>query len=232
MPLPSRIGRLRPPVLCLVVSKADAKEGELDDLVKNAVAGGVNIVQLRDRSLPAGELLEVARLIKRATRGKALVVINDRADVAQVVEADGLHLPEDGLPTRAARQLIGRYAVLGRSVHDAEAAREADQQGAEYVIAGTIYKSTSHPEGKPVGPGLITEMTKNSSFPVIAIGGITADKVAEVVKAGAAGVAVISAITKAEDPKAAAEELVTALKEAWSQRTSDAAAAGEVSAKA
>jgi thiamine-phosphate pyrophosphorylase len=229
MPLPSRIGRLRPPVLCLVVSKDAAKDGDIEELVKNAVAGGVNIVQLRDHSLPAGELLELARTIKRATRGKAMIVVNDRADVAQVVEADGLHVPENGLPTRAARQLIGRYAVLGRSVHDVEAAREADRQGAEYVIAGTIYKSTSHPEGKPVGPSLIAEITKDSSFPVLAIGGITADKVSEVVKAGAAGVAVISAITGAEDPKAAAEELTAALKDAWAERT---AALAEASAKA
>src|SRR4051812_42983224 len=116
MPLPNRIGRLRPPVLCLVVSKATAPNGDVEKLVTEAVAGGVDMVQLRDHDLPAGELLELARNLKRVTRGKALIVINDRVDVAQAVEADGIQLPEAGLPTRTARNLIGRYSVIGRSV--------------------------------------------------------------------------------------------------------------------
>ncbi len=218
MALPTRIGRLRLPVLCLVVSKADAKDGDLEKLVTEAVAGGVGMVQLRDRSMPAGELLELARKLKLATRGKALMVINDRVDVAEAVEADGIHIPEDGLPTRAVRSIMGRYAVLGRSVHSVEAAHQASRDGAEFVIAGTIYKSPSKPDVKPVGPGLIAEITKDVSQPVLAIGGVTADKVDELIKAGAAGVAVVSAISKAEDPKAAAQELTKALSEAWANR--------------
>jgi thiamine-phosphate pyrophosphorylase len=176
------------------------------------------MVQLRDHDLPAGELLEMARMIKRVTRGKALLVVNDRADIAQAVEADGLQLPEAGLPTRVARNLIGRYAVVGRSVHDVESAHRASQEGAEFVVAGTIYKSASKPDAKPSGTGIISEITKDSSLPVLAIGGVTADKVSEVIKAGAAGVAVIGAISKAEDPKAAAQALDAALKEAWAAR--------------
>jgi thiamine-phosphate diphosphorylase len=218
MPLPNRIGRLRPPVLCLVVSKATAPDGDVEKLVTAALAGGVDMIQLRDHDLPAGELLELARTLKRITRGKALFVVNDRADVVQAIEADGLQVPEAGLPTRTARNLVGRYAVVGRSVHDSDSARRASQEGAEFVIAGTIYKTASKPDAKPSGTGIIAEITKDSSLPVLAIGGITADKVSEVIQAGAAGVAVISAITKAEDPKAAAEALNTALKEAWAAR--------------
>ena len=224
MPLPNRIGRLRPPVLCLVVSKATAPDGDVEKLVTEAVAGGVDMVQLRDHELPAGELLEMARTLKRVTRGKALIVINDRIDVAQAVEADGIQVPEAGLPTRVAAKLIGRYSVVGRSVHDAESALRAHQEGADFVVAGTIYKTASKPDAKPVGPGIIAEITKDSSLPVLAIGGITADKVAEVIQAGAAGVAVISAITKATDPKAAAQALNDALKEAWAARATATAA--------
>ncbi|HLF76867.1 MAG TPA: thiamine phosphate synthase [Dehalococcoidia bacterium] len=224
MPLPTRIGRVHLPVLCLVVSKADAKDGDLEKLVSEAVAGGVDMVQLRDHSLPAGELLELARNLKRITRGKALLVINDRVDVAEAAEADGVQIPENGLPTRTVRSIMGRYVVLGRSVHTVDAAHQAGSDGAEFVIAGTIYKSPSKPDVKPVGAGLIAGITKDSSLPVLAIGGVTADKVEELIQAGASGVAVVSAITKADDPKAAAEALNKALKEAWTNRGAAVAA--------
>jgi len=225
MPLPNRIGRLRPPVLCFVVSKGDAKDGDIEKLVSEAVAGGVTMVQVRDRVLPSGELLELARRLKTITRGKALIVINDRVDVAEAVESDGVQIPEGGLPTRTVRNIMGRYVVLGRSVHDVAAANQARSDGAEFVIAGTIYKSKSKPDAKPAGTALIAEITKDSSLPVLAIGGVTAEKIDELVKAGAAGVAVISAIAGADDPKAAAQGLTTALKEAWAARTAAAVAA-------
>jgi thiamine-phosphate pyrophosphorylase len=181
-------------------------------------------VQLRDKVLPSGELYELARSLKRITRGRALLIINDRPDIAEAVEADGVQLPENGLPTRTVRSIMGRYVVLGRSVHDVEKAHQAQRDGAEFVIAGTMYKSPSKTDAKPVGPGLISDITKDASLPVLAIGGVTADKVEELVKAGAAGVAVISAISRAEDPKAAAEALTAALKEAWANRSSPVAA--------
>lgn len=219
MALPNRIGRLRLPVLCFVVSREAVKDGDIEKVVTEAVAGGVTMVQLRDRGLPAGELLALARRLKPICRGKALLLINDRVDVALALEADGVHLPQDGLPTRIVRQLIGKHAVLGRSVHDADAAHQAQRDGAEFVIAGTIFKSPSKPGAKPVGVGLISDITKEDSLPVVAIGGITAERVPEVIQAGAAGVAVISAIAAAADPKAAAEALRDALREAWAKQS-------------
>jgi thiamine-phosphate pyrophosphorylase len=215
MALPTRVGRLHLPVLCFVVSKADAKDGDVEKLVTDALAGGATMIQLRDHETPAGELVTLARRLKTITRGKALLIVNDRVDVAQMMEADGVQLPQEGLPVRSTRALLGRYPVIGRSVHDVDGARQAATEGAEFVIAGTIYKSTSHPDAQPARPGLIGEITKNSSLPVLAIGGITAANVDEVIKAGAVGVAVISAVAGAEDPKAATEELSKALKEAW-----------------
>ncbi len=219
MPLPARIGRLRLPVLCFILTPDAVKAEDIEKVVSEAVAGGVTMVQLRAREMPAGEQLELARRLKRLVRGKALLIINDRVDVAIAAEADGIQLPENGLPTLNARGLVGKYAVVGRSVHSADPATGAGREGAEFVIAGTVYKSPSKPDVKPAGPGLITDITKATSLPVIAVGGITAEKVEDVVKAGAAGVAVISAITKADDPKAAAEALATALKEAWATRS-------------
>jgi thiamine-phosphate pyrophosphorylase len=219
MPLPTRIGRLRLPVLCFVASKATVKDGDVEAAVRAAVDGGATMVQLRDREMPAGELLALARRLKQITRGKALLIINDRVDVAVAVEADGVQLPEDGLPTLTARGLIGRYALLGRSVHSLEAALTAQREGAEFIVAGTVYESASHPGEKPAGLTLVTDITKDTALPTIAIGGITVAKVEDLVKAGAAGIAVISAIAGAEDPKAAVEELSKALREAYATQS-------------
>jgi thiamine-phosphate pyrophosphorylase len=215
MPLPTRIGRLRLPVLCFVVSPEGTEDVEA--LVSSAVAGGVTMVQLRDRTLAGGKLLDTARKLKTITRGKALLIVNDRVDVAVAGEADGAELPEDGIPTLAARTLIGKYAVLGRSVHSVEGAVQAGREGAEFVIAGTIFKTASKPDAKPAGPALISDIAQATNLPVLGIGGINAKNVGEVIRAGAAGVAVISAIAGAEDPRAAAEELSKALQEAWNE---------------
>jgi thiamine-phosphate pyrophosphorylase len=196
------------------------KGGDIEEAVRQAVAGGVNLVQLREPNADAGELLSLTRMLMAVTRGRALLLVNDRIDVANAAEIDGVQIPENGLPTRSARGLIGRYNVIGRSVHDLPSARAAIDEGADFALVGTIYKSTSHPDVKPAGVKLIEDITRDSSFPVLAIGGITADKVEEVIKAGAAGVACISAIAGAEDTKAAAEELSKALKDAWEARLS------------
>ena len=218
MALPTRIGRLRLPVLCFVVSTSDARDGDVEKAVSEAVAGGATMVLLREESMSAGDLLGLARKVKAVTRGKALLVIYDRVDVAIAVEADGVHLPEDGLPVRTSRGLIGKYTVLGRSSDDHGSALDATRDGAEWVLAGPIYKSASQPEEKPTGAKLISDIVEDSAIPVIAIGGITMDNVAEVVAAGAAGVAVRSGISAAADPKGAAEALSNALKEAWTNR--------------
>ena len=222
MPLPTRIGRLRPPVLCYVASKSGSKDGDVEKSVEGAVAGGVTMVQLRDASLPAGELLTLARRLRSITRGKALLFIHDRLDVAIAMEADGVQLPENGLPTLSARGMIGKYAVLGRSINDVEDALRATREGADFVVAGPIYQSESEPDVAPIGPGLIGEITKDSSLPVLAYGGITASNIEELISLGAAGVAVTSAIARADDAKAAAEELLKVLREAWTARLSAA----------
>lgn len=233
MPLPTRIGRLRPPVLCFVVSQAVAKDGDLEKLVADAIAGGVTMVQLRERDMLGGDQLELARRLKTLTRGKAMLVVNERVDVASAVEADGIELPEHGLPTLVARNLIGRYAVVGRSVHDVESALKARRDGADFAIAGTMYATASHPELTAFnGPKLIEDITKDNTFPVLGIGGVTVDKVAELIHAGAAGIAVTSAIADAADPKAAAEELSKALKEAWEAEAAIVAAAANPSSSA
>jgi len=223
MALPTRIGRLRLPVLCYVVSKAAVKDGDVGKAVTEAIAGGATMVRVSGEGLTAGELLDLSQIVHAKTKGKALLVVDDRVDVAVAVDADGVELPETGLPTRAARAQIGKYAVVGRSVYDAENALQATRDSADYVTVGPIYKGASK-SGKPAGVGLLKEIRKDSNLPMLAAGGITADKVSDVINAGAAGVAVSSAISGAEDPKAAAEELAQTMKDAWASRPEEVAA--------
>lgn len=221
MALPTRIGRLRLPVLCFVASTETVKDGNVEAAVTDAVAGGATMVMLREPGMAAGKLAELATRVKAITRGKALLVIHDRVDVAQAVEADGVQLAEDGLPTRAARGLMGKYTVLGRSADDHATALQATAEGAEWVLAGPIYKSASQPDEKPTGPKLISDIVEDSSIPVIAIGGITVENISEVIQAGAAGIAVMSGVAASDDRKAATQALSAALNEAWLHRADD-----------
>lgn len=214
----SRMGRLRLPMLSLITNRHLFEGDGLVNAVTDAVAGGVMMVQLREKDLPAAVLLDLARRLRAVTRGKSLFVLNDRLDVAQAADADGVHLPENGLPVNVARWLLGRHVLIGRSVHSVEAAIEAERGGADYVQLGTIFESVSHPDQPPVGVELIKQVRKVVNIPVIAVGGITAANAVEVIEAGAHGVAVISAILSAEDKKAAAQELREVLSQAWSRR--------------
>jgi len=220
VPLPSRMGRLRLPTLCLIIDCHRCGATELEAVVKAAIEGGVNVVQLREKDLPAGELFSLGIRLREVTRGKALFLINDRVDVAQACGADGVHLPENGLPTSIARWVMGRNALVGCSVHSVEAAAQAERDGADLVQFGTIFVSPSKPDSPPVGPELLREVADAVSVPVLAVGGVTPEKAAEVIAAGAGGAAVISAICGADDPKAAAKSLVEAMTEAWNQRKS------------
>jgi len=217
-PLPTRMGRLRLPTLCLITDRHQCGGTELEAVVKAAIEGGVNVVQLREKDLPAGELFSLGMRLREVTRGKALLLINDRVDVAQACGADGVHLPENGLPTSIARWVMGRHALVGRSVHGVEAAAQAEKDGADLVQLGTIFASPSKPDSPPVGPELLREVADAVSIPVLAVGGVTLENAAEAIAAGAAGAAVISAICGAHDPKAAAKALVEAMTEAWNQR--------------
>ncbi len=189
----------------------------LPQAVARAVAGGVGVVQLREKDLPAGELLALALELRWAMTDKALLVINDRVDVALACHAQGVHLPEAGLPVAVARRLVGEGMLVGRSVHGLKEALRAQEEGADYVVLGPIYPTRSHPGTVGVGPQLVREVAGALKIPVLAIGGIDEGRVAEVVGAGAAGIAVISAILGSGDTLAAARRLREALERSWAE---------------
>ncbi len=179
--------------------------------VEAAVTGGVDAVQLREKDLAASELSSLARRLRQATEGQALLLVNGSLEVALAAEADGVHLPEDAPPVERPR----RSFLIGRSVHSPAAACRAEAEGADYLIAGPVYETRSHPDWEPVGLALIEEVTRSVRTPTVAIGGVTAERVDEVVRAGASGIAVISTILAQPDKRAAAEGLRRALDAAW-----------------
>ncbi len=199
------------PCLMLVTDRSLCNGADgLVAAVAAAVERGADAVQLREKDLPPHDLLPLARRLREATRGRALLLVNGPPEVALECGADGVHLPEDAPPVRRPRE----WFLVGRSVHSLEAAVRAEAEGADYVVAGPVYETRSHPGRQPAGPALV-EGVAGSVVPVLAIGGVTAARVEEVVGAGAAGVAVISAVLAARDGGAAAGALRRALDAAW-----------------
>ena len=157
---------------------------------------------MRDKGASTADLYETGlRMQELAKQAGALLVINDRIDVAQATDAGGLHLGQDDMPVRAARELLGRHSILGVSVENADQAEEAERDGASYLAIGPIYeaRSSKADAGPPVGPDAVAAIGQRTKLPVIAIGGIKHENVQEVISAGAAGVAVITAIVNAHD---------------------------------
>jgi thiamine-phosphate pyrophosphorylase len=156
--------------------------------------------------LPGGDGARILELAQRLAHGSGgAVFVNDRVDVALVAGARGVHLPANGLPTRAARRLLGSDQILGRSAHSADEARKAFDDGADYVFLGPIWETSSHPGQRPLGLNVLRGF---SSLCVVAIGGVTAERAAECRDAGAWGVAAISALWNAKDPGAAARTML------------------------
>lgn len=193
--------------LMLVTDRKQCGGRPLAEVVADAIEGGVNVVQLREPDLPPGELLQLARQLRGVCGTWAQLIINDRVDVALLCGADGVQLGGGGLPVSAVRQLLPPSIKVGASVHSVNEARQAELDGADYVVAGTIFPSRSHPDVTPGGVELLRNITSRLSIPVVAIGGVNAETVDACWSAGAGGVAVISDILRAENPRLAAERL-------------------------
>jgi len=184
-------------------------------VVAQAVEGGVGMVQLRERDLPGDALFALAKNIREITKGRALFFVNDRLDVALAVGADGLQLPESGLPVEAVRRVAGDRLLIGRSVHDVEGAVAAEAKGADLLIVGSVFSTASHPGHVPEGIELLHKLSEHVGVPYLGIGGVTAENVGAVMDAGASGAAVITAITESDDPRLAAHDLAGEISRTW-----------------
>jgi len=206
------VGKLTVPCLALVTDRSALGGLSLEEAVAQAIQGGANLVQLREKDLPAADLLALAEKLRAATRlRRVLFLVNDRLDVALACSAEGVHLPERGLPVAFARRLAGEGFIIGRSVHSVAEAVRAQREGADYVQVGSMFASRSHPDQPPAGLGLLEAVAAAVTIPILAVGGITAANVGDVMRAGASGAAVISAILGAPSPREAARALVQAM---------------------
>ncbi|GAA4580590.1 thiamine phosphate synthase [Planotetraspora phitsanulokensis] len=184
--------------------------GDLEDFLDAALAGGVDIVQLRDKGLEAREELELLDVFRAACdRHGVLLAVNDRADIAHAARPDILHLGQDDLPVELARDILGPDILIGRSTHSAEeAAAAAVQPGVDYFCCGPIWPTPTKPGRPAPGPALLKHAADlGVSRPWFGIGGIGLDTIDEVISYGVRRAVVVRAITEADDPRAAAAEL-------------------------
>ena len=180
-------------------------------IVDAALAGGVDVVQVREKHRTARTRLEIAETLRGPTaEADVPLIINDRLDIALAVDADGVHLGDDDLPVAVARAQLGEDAIIGRSVSTVEAAEAAERAGADYLGVGAIYTTSSKDvddEENGIGLDVVTHIADAVDIPLVGIGGVTPERTPDVVEAGADGVAVITAITEAADPERATQKL-------------------------
>jgi thiamine-phosphate pyrophosphorylase len=195
-----------------VLLSASQCTAALDWTIAEAASGGAHIVQLREKNLPDRELLERALQVRRWTcQAGVLFIVNDRPDIARLVEADGVHLGQDDLPVKEARRLLGPDAVIGVSTHNIEQVRQAVLDGATYLGVGPAFPSGTKSFADFPGLEFIRQAVDETSLPAFVLGGINLDTITAAVAAGARRVAVSQAIAHADDPRAVAATLLAAL---------------------
>ena len=180
------------------------------EVAEQALAGGADVIQLRDKNASSKKLYEQAIKIRELTRScKKTFIINDRLDIALACQADGLHVGQDDLPASVARKLLPDNMILGVSATTLEEAIQAEKDGADYLGVGPVYEARgTKPDAKaPLGLSLLTQVRQNCHIPIVAIGGINPQNIADVLHHGADCAAVVSCIVAADNIKEATEYL-------------------------
>jgi thiamine-phosphate pyrophosphorylase len=206
-----------------LVCDAKPDGSELPDLLRAAVAGGVDIVQLREKLLPDDELLAVAHASSALLRQlETLLIVNDRPWVAEKAGADGIHVGQNDMPVAQVREIVGPEMLIGLSTHSPEQIDAVDANLVDYIGVGPIHETPTKAGRPAVGLELIRYAAANATVPFFAIGGLDAGNLTEALDAGASRVCVLRAIADAEDPERAARELRSALDARAPEETSDA----------
>jgi len=195
--------------LCVITDEAIAGGLSHAEIAQRAIAGGADVIQLRDKTCGCLELCRVGRALRVITKKTGtLFIVNDRLDVALACGADGVHLGQDDIHAGSACQIAPPGFIIGVSVGSVDEAVRAEQEGADYIAVSPVFSTASKTDaGSGLGLGLLREIRLHVSLPVIAIGGINRDNVFDVISAGADGVAVISAVVGSPDIMKAAREL-------------------------
>ncbi len=214
---PERDRRLHERLRLIVITDVDlARPRSVPEVVREALRAGAPAVQLRDKRAGAGELLERARALLPMVRDAgALLFVNDRLDVALAAGADGVHLGPDDIPVAAARAVVPSGFLVGASTDDPRRARALVADGADYIGCGTVYSTaTKQDAGAVIGLSGLQSVAEAVDVPVVGIGGVTAERAAEIATTSASGVAAIAAVMSAADVGAAVRGLLAP----WSRR--------------
>ncbi|KMM37834.1 thiamine phosphate synthase [Guptibacillus hwajinpoensis] len=180
------------------------------EVMEEAIKGGADIIQLRDKTNSKRVVLDKARKLRELTRKYDVpFIVNDHIDIALAVDADGIHLGQDDMPLHLARDIVGKDKIIGISTHRIQEAREAEQGGADYIGAGPIFPTNSKSDVvDPVTTSYLDEVVSEISIPFVAIGGIKLHNVADVVNSGANRICVISEVVGSEDVKGTCEMFI------------------------
>jgi len=196
--------------LYLVTDRSILKDRDIFKAVEESIKGGVTLVQLREKAISSFDFYNIAVKMKKLVHHYNIpLIINDRLDIAIAVDADGLHIGQEDLPLEIARQLLGADKILGYSVSNVEQAVYGQNNGADYLGAGTVYPTGSKSDtGEPIGIEGLRKIKQSVSIPVVGIGGIGMVNIAEVKETGADGISVISAILGNQDIEGASRNLL------------------------
>ncbi|MFT8315225.1 MAG: thiamine phosphate synthase [Clostridium sp.] len=199
--------------LYLVTDRRFLKDRTLKNAVEDSIKGGVTIVQVREKDVTTREFYKVALEVKEITdKYNVPLIINDRIDIAQAIDADGVHLGQDDMPIKLARKILGKNKIIGISVGNVHEAKDAEKDGADYVGIGAIFFTGSKKDiDTPIGTSGLKEIVEGINIPSVAIGGVNKENLFEVIKTGTNGAAVISAILGKENIEQAAKELKVTL---------------------
>ena len=200
-----------------VITDPDVAGGRMHpEVVRLALEGGATVIQYRDKRTTLRRQLEVGAQLREITREfGAVFIVNDRPDLALALEADGVHLGPEDMPPDAVRKIVGPDMLIGVSIDNPQEAREAASEGASYIIARPVFPTRWKSDGRPtMGAQGLAEIVQAVSVPVVADGGVNLGNIAEVARAGVAGIGVTDAVIGAEDPRAAAGEVLRALENA------------------
>jgi thiamine-phosphate pyrophosphorylase len=202
----------------LVTDSSRLADRDIEDLVRTAIDGGVNMVQVREKALSHEALCKLSARLRAVAMDRAMLFVNGSV-VAAATAAAELHLPEGAMRPDKARSGYAASMIVSQSVHSPAAAQRAEAEGADMLVLGTVFASRSHPGGPTIGLNGVRDVCAGVRIPVIGIGGITVSNAGDAIRAGASGVAVIRAIFDAPDPRAAAAELRATVDTAWAERT-------------
>ncbi|MCR5728606.1 MAG: thiamine phosphate synthase [Lachnospiraceae bacterium] len=202
------------PRLYFITDSTNYEKEEFLRRVESALKGGVTLVQIREKERTAREYLELAKEVHALTlKHNVPLIIDDRLDIAMASDAEGVHLGQSDLPVNIARKIFGPDKIIGATAKTVEQAKEAYAQGADYLGVGAIFPTTTHVKTTLTSTATLSDITKAVPIPANAIGGLNKDNIDVLKGIPIAGICVVSAIMKADDPQKAAEELSDSMKQ-------------------